>query len=279
MKKNFFLLFIFGFTHFAFAQLQNPSFELWDSGDPIYWQTSDFYDPGTAIQSSDAHGGDFALNMNVVLDSNGTAVGPYAFNVFPLTTMPQVLTFWIKGNLPPNNNVNASFTLIENDSASNILAYGDQTFTTVSNVYTYKFLNILPLLGPSLLGQGNVYFDINAPFGSNLNDNASVFIDDIYLGVDNTGLFKTEMQNEIIEKLYPNPAQDMAYLVFNMKGFGKVSLKVYDLLGNNVQDVIDEDMAEGRYKAVINTTELVKGLYYCKLTVNGLEYASKLIKQ
>ncbi len=87
MRKNIFLVFILAFTHSAFCQLQNLSFELWDAGDPIYWQTSNFYDPGTALQSTDAHGGVFALNLNVVLDSNGTAVAPYAINNFPLTDL------------------------------------------------------------------------------------------------------------------------------------------------------------------------------------------------
>jgi hypothetical protein len=279
MKKNIFLVFILAFTHSAFCQLQNPSFELWDAGDPIYWQTSNFYDPGTAIQSTDAHGGDFALSMNVVMDSTGNAVAPYAINIFPLTTMPEVLTFWMKGNLQGNNNINASFTLIETDTNANILAYGDQTFTSVSNVYQYKFVNILPFLGPSLFGQGSVYFAITTPFGSSLNVNTSVTIDDLYLGADNTGLLNGDNNKQIIEQLYPNPAQEMAYLVFNKKEYGSVSLNVYDILGNLVQEVLHGNMPEGRFKAEINTSELNAGVYFCKLTIDGVDYTSKLIKQ
>lgn len=110
MKKNILFVLLIASVVPCFGQLQNPSFETWDAGDPLYWATSNFYNPGTAIQSTDAHAGDFALNLNIVLDSTGAAVAPYAINNFPLTTMPQVLTFWIKGNLAGNNNVNASFT-------------------------------------------------------------------------------------------------------------------------------------------------------------------------
>ncbi len=278
MRKNIFLVFILAFTHSAFCQLQNPSFELWDAGDPIYWQTSNFYDPGTAIQSTDAHGGVFALNLNVVLDSNGTAVAPYAINSFPLTTMPQVLTFWMKGNLAGNNNINVSFTLVETDSAANMLAYGDQTFTSVSNVYQYKFLNILNLAGPSLLGQGNVYFAIGANVGNTPNINSSLFIDDLYLGIDNTSFEEQSKLDEVIEKVYPNPANEEAFMVFNQKKYGKVTLKLYDLMGNLIQEILNENMTEGRYKAEINTSQLNSGIYLCKLTIDDVDYCSKLIK-
>ncbi len=279
MKKYFFLVFILAFTHSAFCQLQNPSFELWDAGDPVYWQTSNFYDPGTAIQSNDAHDGDFALSMNVALDSNGIAVAPYALNIFPLTTMPEVLTFWMKGNLQGNNSINASFTLIETDTNANILAYGDQTFSTVSNVYQYKFVNVLPFLGPSLFGQGSIYFAITAPVGNSLNISSSVIIDDLYLGADNTGLLSGDKNKQIIEQLYPNPAREMAYLVFNKKEYGEVRLNVYDMLGNMVQEVLHENMPEGKFKAEINTSELNAGVYFCKLTIDGIDYSCKLIKQ
>jgi hypothetical protein len=279
MKKNILFKLFFFVANVAFCQIQNPSFELWDSGDPIYWTTSNFYDPGTAIQSADAHGGDFALNMNVVLDSNGTTVAPYAISVFPLTTMPEVLTFWIKGNLLGNNNINASFNLVETDSAANPLAYGDKTFTSLSNVYQYKFVNILALAGPSLLGQGSVYFAINAPVGSTLNVNSLVYIDDLYIGPDNTGIFNTSENEKVIEQLYPNPANDLAFMVFNLKRYSKITLKVYDLLGNLVQEVLNENMMEGRYKAEINTSQLLQGIYFCKLTVDDVEYGSKLIKR
>jgi hypothetical protein len=280
MKKIIlFFICIFG-ANAAYCQLQNPSFEIWDSitNEPIYWATSNFYDPGSATVSTDAHAGNFALNLNVVLDSMGNPVQPYAINIFPLTTMPEVLTFWVKGNLQNSNNLSASFTLAEVDSATNVLAYGDQTFNAINSVYQYKFVNILELFGPSLLGQGNIYFSINAPVGSTLNDNTSVWIDELYLGVDNTSLKDNISSNQVIENIYPNPSEDMAYLIFNLKNVGQVSLIIYDVLGNFVQEVIKQNMYEGRYKAEINTSNLNQGIYFCKLQIDGVEYSKKLIK-
>ena len=279
MLKNLFFLFIFAFSFQGFAQLQNPSFEQWDAGDPLYWSTSEFYNPGTAIQSTDSHSGNFALNIKVVTDSSGAPVAPYAINTFPLTTMPQVLTFWVKGTLASNNNVSASFTLAEIDTSTNVLAYGDQTFTTTSNVYQYKFVNILPLSGPSLLGIATIYFAINAPVGSTLNVNSSLIIDDLYLGVDNTGILNYKSSENVIEEVYPNPSEDLAYVIFNMAQFGHVSVAIYDLMGNKVLDVLDENLAEGKYKAEINAAVLKQGIYLCKLNLNHLEYCSKLIKK
>lgn len=280
MKKNILLFIFIGLAQQSFCQLQNPSFELWDTiaNEPLYWSTSNFYEPGTAISSSDAHGGALALNLNVVLDSTGNPVGPYAINIFPLTTLPEVLTFWVKGNLQGNNNLSASFTLAEVDSAANVLAYGDQTFNSVSNVYQYKFVNILDLMGPSLLGQGNIYFAVNAPVGSTLNTNTNILIDDLYIGPDNTGLTDANNENSVIEKLFPNPAQDLAFLIFNQPNYSKVSLNVYDVLGNLVQEVINENMSEGKYKAEINTALFNQGVYFCMLKTDDTAYTIKLVK-
>lgn len=278
MKKSSLLIFFLAIADLVFCQPQNLSFELWDSNDPSYWATSNFFTPGSAIQTTDAHGGAFALNMNVILDSTGTAVGPYAINTFPYTTMPEVLTFWAKGNLQGNNNFNASFSLTETDSLLTTLAYGDETFTSISNVYQYKFVNVLPLAGASLLGMGSIYFAINAPVGSALNVNTTLFIDDLYLGADNTSIEKHLYQSKVIEEVYPNPAQDLAFLIFNQKKYGMVILNVYDLLGNKLQEILHENMMEGRYKAEINTSQLPQGVYLCKLSIDEVEYCVKLIK-
>ena len=278
MKKIILLCLFVAIAFNAFSQLQNPSFELWDTGDPVYWSTSDFYSSGSATQSTDAHGGTFALRLKVVNDSTGVPEAPYAINDFPLTTLPQVLTFWMKGNLAANNNVNASFTLSEVDTVTNVLAYGDQTFNSVSNVYQYKIVNVLDLEGASLLGQGNIFFTITSSVVGSLNVNSDVIIDDLYLGPDNTG-FDDEVENHtIIEKLYPSPAQEVAYLIFNQPKYSKVSLKVYDVMGNLVQTVIDEQLAEGKYKAEINSALLNSGIYFCTLQLDELAYSTKLIK-
>lgn len=281
MKKwSIIIALLVSFTS-VYGQVQNLSFELWDTvlNEPDYWSTSNYYNIGSAIKTSDAHGGQFALQMKVINDSSGVAVAPFALNMFPLTTMPQVLTFWIKGNLAGNNNFNASFTLAEVDSAANVLAYGDQTFNTVSSVYQYKFLNILQLANPSLLGQGTIYFAINAPVGSTLNTTTTVYIDDIYLGPDNTGIMDHSLDSEVIETFYPNPVEDMGYVVFNLKKYSLVTLQVYDVLGNKIQEVFQEFMPEGKYKAAVNTAALGSGVYLCHLTVDGTSFYKKFTKR
>jgi hypothetical protein len=49
-------------------------------------------------------------------------------------------------------------------------------------------------------------------------------------------------------------------------------------LGNLVQTVIDEQLAEGKYKAEINSALLNSGIYFCTLQLDELAYSTKLIK-
>jgi hypothetical protein len=115
--------------------------------------------------------------------------------------------------------------------------------------------------------------------GSSLNLNSAVIIDDLYVGVDNTGFEEPKHNAGMIEKIFPNPAQDVAFLMFNKTAFGKVSLHVYDLLGNVVKEVINENMPDGKFKAEIDVSQLLQGVYICKLSSDGAEQVVKLVKQ
>ncbi|MCC6253015.1 MAG: T9SS type A sorting domain-containing protein [Bacteroidia bacterium] len=287
MIKKILILFILlttiYFPTFTYAQLQNASFEDWDNGYPVGWITSEIYDPGTAVQSTDAHSGNFALKLSTYIDSIGDEISPAAIYNFPLTTLPEIFSCWVKGSLNGNNTFRASFDLINADSISDIIAHGENEFIALNNVYQYKFMNILPFTAPSLLGTATIYLTIETNNTNNPNTQPSyIIVDDLYIGPDNSGAAAVNnlgKESHIVEKLYPNPANDIAYLVFNIEHQGAhVSLKVFDLLGNEVQEVFNSNMYKGKYKAEINTSELKRGVYFCKLNINGTIFSAKFVK-
>jgi hypothetical protein len=59
--------------------------------------------------------------------------------------------------------------------------------------------------------------------------------------------------------------------------FGPVSLHVYDLLGNEIKTLMDEDKPAGNYKVEFNGNNLASGIYFYKLTTKDFFEYKKMV--
>ncbi len=66
---------------------------------------------------------------------------------------------------------------------------------------------------------------------------------------------------------YPNPFNPATQISFTLAQASKVSLEVYDLLGQRVAMLINgENRAAGRYESTFNASNLASGVYFYRLT-------------
>lgn len=75
-----------------------------------------------------------------------------------------------------------------------------------------------------------------------------------------------------LETIYPNPTSQTATFGFQMGQSGNVTLKIYDVLGREVQTLVAERRPAGTYKVIWNGTNqtgrsVAPGLYLCRLQV------------
>jgi len=56
-----------------------------------------------------------------------------------------------------------------------------------------------------------------------------------------------------------------------------VKLNVYDLLGREVESLVNKEQPSGNYKVEFNASSLTSGIYFYKLECNGFSKTSKLI--
>ncbi|MCX6270215.1 MAG: GEVED domain-containing protein [Bacteroidetes bacterium] len=69
---------------------------------------------------------------------------------------------------------------------------------------------------------------------------------------------------------YPNPFKDVTEIVYNLPENGKVTLKVYNLLGEVVSTLVDNvEQAANTYKVNFDGNSLVPGIYTYKIEVKG----------
>jgi hypothetical protein len=78
--------------------------------------------------------------------------------------------------------------------------------------------------------------------------------------------------------VYPNPAKQNTTISFNIIDKNKVTVTVYDVLGNMVSTLSQSnDFEKGNNTINLNTSNLSNGIYYISLVVNGAKETKKLI--
>ena len=80
-----------------------------------------------------------------------------------------------------------------------------------------------------------------------------------------------------ISQNYPNPFNPITKIRFRTANFGFVSLKVYDVLGNEIRTLVNEEKPAGEYEVTINGSGLASGVYVYRLKTNGKIISKKMI--
>ncbi|MBT8378722.1 MAG: T9SS type A sorting domain-containing protein, partial [Ignavibacteria bacterium] len=95
-------------------------------------------------------------------------------------------------------------------------------------------------------------------------------------------LFKrgTELGEVLTYELYsnyPNPFNPSTVIKYKIPDAGLVILKVYDVLGNEVSLLINEQKQAGRYEVSFDASNLSSGVYIYKMSVNDFVSTRKMI--
>ena len=76
---------------------------------------------------------------------------------------------------------------------------------------------------------------------------------------------------------YPNPFNPTTSIRYQIPASGLVSLKVYDVLGNEAAVLVNEQKSPGIYSVNFDASELASGVYVYQLRVNGLAATRKML--
>lgn len=79
-----------------------------------------------------------------------------------------------------------------------------------------------------------------------------------------------------LKQNYPNPFNPSTQIEFDVARSGLVSLKVYNLLGEEIATIVNEDLMPGKYIKTFTSAYLSSGVYLYKLTAAGFTETRKL---
>jgi hypothetical protein len=104
--------------------------------------------------------------------------------------------------------------------------------------------------------------------------------------IDYDGSFEysniVEVEEGVPEKFslkqnYPNPFNPSATISYSISELSFVTLKVYDVLGNEIKTLVNEEKVVGNYEVEFNATRLPSGIYFYQLSAGSFIQTKKMI--
>lgn len=78
-------------------------------------------------------------------------------------------------------------------------------------------------------------------------------------------------------QLYPNPASSFANLEMNIAKKGQASVRIYNVTGQMIQEIANQEFAAGKYNFAVNLDQLQAGIYMINMTSADGIITKKLI--
>jgi hypothetical protein len=96
-------------------------------------------------------------------------------------------------------------------------------------------------------------------------------------GIKITGHFAQKALNSQVLQNYPNPFNSSTKINFQVLQLSRVSLTVYNVLGQTVARLIDETLAAGRYETWFQAEVLPSGIYLYELRVADCQMLKRMV--
>jgi len=86
-----------------------------------------------------------------------------------------------------------------------------------------------------------------------------------------------EFNDYSLSNNFPNPFNPATKIRFRIADFGFVSLKVYDVLGNEIATLVNEEKPVGSYEIEFDASHLTSGVYFYQLRAGSFNQIKKMV--
>ncbi len=259
-------------------EIPNNSFENWNGGDPVGWWTNDILGIFDAVtQTSDSWQGSSAALMTVLDGGGGFALVPLLAigdigSGTPVSQRYGSFKGYYKFNPAADENFNVAVLML---TSTNLVGAGVAAFPAASN-WTEFNVPIEYLSGetPDLAILQMSVMDSN----STGTVGTWVIVDYVTFGTPtDVEQINGLPENYSLKQNYPNPFNPSTNIEYSIPSESFVELKVYDVLGNEVASLVNEQQQAGVYRADFIADNLPSGMYFARLTANEFTQVVKMI--
>ncbi|MBL8007191.1 MAG: T9SS type A sorting domain-containing protein, partial [Ignavibacteria bacterium] len=80
-----------------------------------------------------------------------------------------------------------------------------------------------------------------------------------------TGSINSVPAEYSLSQNYPNPFNPSTMINFSVPQTGKITIKIYNLLGTEIKTLVSGIKQKGSYEVEFNASDLSSGIYYCRM--------------
>ena len=264
-----------------FSQIPNSGFENWVGGDPTTpegWLTNNAPPAYTPITRTDvAYTGSYAVQLRMVYfgplvvppymqsvsfpvsEYHGSVQGYYQFYPFEDTEILYIAAWFMEGG----QLVGAGGIDIGTAASS---------YTSFSFDITYSRASMVPDTAYIWIGIADT------SVGGPTQAAGYAYVDELSLGPPTSveEISSIIPENFDIKQNYPNPFNPSTKIEYSLPEASFVQLKVYDILGNEVATLVNEEQSAGTYRADFTASNLASGLYIAELIAGNFKKTIKM---
>jgi hypothetical protein len=149
------------------------------------------------------------------------------------------------------------------------------SFTYQDSSYSFSYNGTEAIYEPHF-----EYGTIQTTITKNLNGKIKPYYRTITDMDDNRSVSELIPENYELRN-YPNPFNPGTNIKFQIADFGFVSLKVYDVLGNEIATLVNEEKPVGKYEVEFNPVSSIRnpasGIYFCRLQTENFSKTIKML--
>lgn len=223
----------------------------------LFAQSNITYEPGSLIDIST--GADVCADAIII---NGTYSGGGTICQGPLPVLLSSFTFSITKN-------NAALNWITEAELNNS-GFDIERRVTLSGVEGWQKIAFVPGSGTVNEPRSYHFDDKKLPTGSykyrlkqiDFNGNFEYFALENDVVIAPPSIFS-------LGQNYPNPSNPKSKIDYEIPVDGKVTIRLYDILGKEAVSVVNETKLAGYYSAEFDGTNLASGVYFFRIIVEG----------
>jgi len=169
-----------------------------------------------------------------------------------------------------NRNVGSKITSIE---IENKIFHPYETYSVTTNEYLLKMLETILAVQVSDIVIYNSVSEFQAVMEYVIYQQLIV----PYGGIVEMNERSIDPAEFLLMQNFPNPFNSETNIVYQLKKDSHVILKVYDLLGREVRELVNSYEFQGIHKIKFRADDLSSGIYFCNLNSNGRSICKKFI--
>lgn len=254
------------------------------------------------IDSRDSDFGSAAYNPDFyIYFDNGDNIYKHRFTDEEIS-QGEIVRVWDIHSESPNTsglqNYWSNVLVILTDQINPLVVWGPHPTFSATQYKVYRTVSSTPLTHPEIYASliatvsGITYEYKDTDISLNGNDYVYYFVkgyNGSYSGSTNIGyvqggIYKKGLQSNEVQELtytlsqnYPNPFNPTTTISYSIPKASYVTLKVYDMLGNEINNLVREVKDAGSYSVSFNASHLASGIYFYKLQAGNYSVTKKML--